>query len=492
MTLSRRHFLTSSAAGTAVIGLGLGLPSAFAAAPGRPDWHLGYTSAPAGGFDPAPMRLVYGKAPAGLEGTLYRNGPAQFLYGRDDYASHWFDGDGMIQKIAIADGKAVHSGRFADTVKRRIEQEEQRFSAPGFGTAGDPSFPVSGPDDVNAANTSVIVIDGKLYALWEARSAIEMDAATLETRGPKAWRADLAGMPFLAHPKREPDGTVWNLAVSGPRVGVYQIGADGALKAFDLLDIGKAAYIHDWAMTDRHLIIMVQPWINESLRPPVVDGFEWHPEDGFKFLIVDKDDFSKRRWAQGPARAFYHTGAAWEESDGTIRIDAALYKAPVLGVGGGADEIRGVWKGHDHSFDSNLTQIVIPPSGDARLIETGIDGEFPQVDPRRHGLKRRLTALVTKQAENRPGRTAISVHDWSSGTTDSFDFGESRMVEEFLFVAKPGGQAEEESWLVGPVLNLKTGTSDICVFDAGHVSDGPVCIWRADRCWPLGFHGTWS
>ncbi len=105
MSLSRRHFLASSAAGTAVFGLGLS--PAFAGTPSMPDWHLGYTSAPAGGFDPEPMRLVFGKAPNGLEGSLYRNGPAQFLYGKDDYARHWFDGDGMVQRIAIADGKAV-------------------------------------------------------------------------------------------------------------------------------------------------------------------------------------------------------------------------------------------------------------------------------------------------------------------------------------------------------------------------------------------------
>ena len=490
MTLSRRHFLSASAAGTAMFGLGLS-PAFGDAKPGL-DWRLGYTSAPAGGFDPAPMKLVYGQVPAGLEGALYRNGPAQFLYGKDDYASHWFDGDGMVQKIAIADGQAVHSGRFVATVKRAVEQAEGRFMAPGFGTIGHPDFPVTGPDDVNAANTSVIVIDGRLYALWEAGSAVEMDAGTLQTRGVKTWRDDLAAMPFLAHPKREPDGTVWNLAISGRHVGVYKIGAQGSLKDFGLLNIGKAAYIHDWAMTERHLIILVQPWINEALRPPVVDGFEWRPEEGFKFLIVDKNDFTRQRWAQGPARAFYHTGAAWEEADGTIRIDAALYREPILGSGGGADEIRGQWKPKDARFRSDLTQIVIPPAGDARLVETGLDGDFPQVDPRRHGLPRRLTALVVGQSASHPGMTGLCVHDWESGRTDKFDFGESRMVEEFLFVPKQGGTSEADSWLIGPVLNLKTATTDLCVFDAGHVSDGPVCIWRGQRSWPLGFHGTWA
>lgn len=489
MSLSRRHFLTAGAASTAIIGLGLS--PAFGETPSLPDWHLGYTSAPAGGFDPAPMRLAYGKVPAGLKGTLYRNGPAQFLYGKDDYASHWFDGDGMVQRIAIGDGQAVHSGRFVKTVKREIEQAHGKFMAPGFGTHGHPDFPVMGPDDVNAANTSVIVIDGKLYALWEAGSAIEMDAETLGTKGPKVWRDDLKAMPFLAHPKTEPDGTVWNLAVNGPHVGVYKIGASGALKEFGLLNMGKAAYIHDWAMTERHLIIMVQPWINEALRPPVVEGFEWRPEEGFKFLIVEKDDFSNQRWAQGPARAFYHTGAAWADKDGTIRIDAALYKAPVLGAGGGAAEIRGEWSGRDGTLESNLTQIVIPPSGDARLVETGLDGDFPQVDPRLHGLPRKLTALVTGASPKTPGANSLSVHNWDSGQTDTFRFGDSRMVEEFLFVPKPGSSREEDSWLIGPVLNLKTRTTDVCVFDAARVSDGPVCIWRAGYSWPLGFHGTW-
>ena len=66
------------------------------------------------------------------------------------------------------------------------------------------------------------------------------------------------------------------------------------------------------------------------------------------------------------------------------------------------------------------------------------------------------------------------------------------MVEEFLFVPKPGRTSERDSWLVGPVINLKTKTTDICVFDVANISDGPVCIWRADYAWPLGFHGTWA
>ena len=494
MSFSRRHFLGTGIGGglavSALAGCSIAAPLA-GDQNAMPDWHLAYRTAPEGGFDPAQMRLVYGKAPAGLSGSLYRNGPAQMQYG-EQFASHWFDGDGLIHRIAIEDGQAVHSGRFVQTRKRREEQAAGRFLAAGFGTAGDESYAIQSSDDVNAANTSVIMMDGELLALWEAGSAFRMDPESLQTKGPKTWRSDLAGMPFLAHPKREPDGRVWNLGVAGRRVGIYRIGASGSLEAFDLVDIGAAAYIHDWAMTDQHLIIMVQPWTSERTTPPFINSFVWRPEDGLKFLIIDKDDLSNRRWAQGPARAFYHTGAAWAEADGTIRIDAALYPEPVLGENGAAAEIRGDWTPSHGSPDGTFTQIIIPSSGDARLVETDLHGDFPQVDPRLHGLPRELTALVSGDAKTNPGATALSVHNWRTGRADTFDFGEDRMVEEFLFVPKPGSVSEHDSWLVGPVLNLKAKATDICVFDAANVSDGPICIWRADCSWPLGFHGTWA
>ncbi len=492
MDLSRRHFLEAGF-GVGVAG-SLGAcasPGAMLRAPGMPDWHLGYKNAPPAGFDPSPMTLALGAVPADLKGSFYRNGPAQMQYG-DQYASHWFDGDGLIHRIAIEDGQAVHQARFAETKKRREEQAAGKFLSPGFGTLGDESYSVEGPDDVNAANTSVLVVNGELLALWEAGSAFAMDAETLETRGPKTWRDDLKGMPFLAHPKVEPDGRVWNLAVGGDRVGIYRIAKTGELEDFGMVNIGRAAYIHDWTMTDRHLIILVQPWVNENLRPPVVAGFEWQPQHGLQMLIVDKDDFTNQRWAQAPARMFFHTGSAWEESDGTIKFDVVLYREPVLGVGGGAAEIRGDWTEPGPNENGILTQIVIPTSGDAKLVETGINGEFPQVDPRYRGQRRRLTALCTAPSRLRPGQTALTVHDWESGQSDTFNFGESRMVEEFLFVPKSGGSTEAESWLIGTVLNLKSEVSEVCLFDAARVSDGPVCIWQAAYSWPLGFHGTWA
>ena len=43
---------------------------------------------------------------------------------------------GMVQRISIADGKAIHTGRYVDTHKRRLEMAAGKFLAPGFGTVG--------------------------------------------------------------------------------------------------------------------------------------------------------------------------------------------------------------------------------------------------------------------------------------------------------------------------------------------------------------------
>ncbi len=485
MNLNRRLFLHA--------GLMSGAALAFApramAETTMPDWHIGYETAPAVGFGPGPMRLVSGKAPAGLTGTLYRNGPAHFKHG-DAYATHWFDGDGMVQRVNIADGKAVHTGRYVATKKRQLEMAADKFLAPGFGTVGDSSYPVGSSDDVNPGNISVLISGGELLALWEAGSAYRLDPVTLETRGFKTWRNDLRGMPFLAHPKREPDGRVWNLAINGRKIGIYNINPDGSTASFGMVDIGAASYIHDWTMTDRKLIILCQPWIQTRSTPPFIDGFQWKPEQGMRFLIVDKDDLTKTRWAQGPARAFYHTGSAWEDADGAIRLDAAFYPEPVLGTGGGADEIRGKFNGAHVS--SKLTMVVIPPKGDAKMVETSIAGDFPQVDPRRSGLSRKLTTMITGSVGGQPGGNALAVHDWASGKAEIYDFGTNYMVEEHLFIPKPGSSSERESWIIGTAINTRARRSEVWAFDASNVEDGPVAVWQADYAWPLGFHGTWA
>lgn len=487
MIVSRRALLQSALSGSSL----LAMPAWAREQAMLPDWHLGYRNAPAAGFAPAVMQRVTGRLPEELAGTLYRNGPAWFAHG-DSHASHWFDGDGMVQAVRLEGGHAVHRGAFVQTPKHRAEQAAGRFLAPGFGTMGDPDYPVSSADDTNAANTSVLVLGDELLALWEAGSAWTMDRDTLVSGGPKVFRDDLAGMPFLAHPKREPGGEVWNLAVGGRRVGLYRLAADGALADFRMVDIEVPAYVHDWAMTRDEIVLLVQPWIMQRFTPPFVNGLDWQPERGLVAMVFNKSDLSLNRRVECPARAFFHTGSAWTESDGTIRLDVSTYREPVLGAGGAAGLIEGRYIPEDDALFPEFCLLTLPMRGEGIFTTSGVAGEFPQTDPRRAGLRRRHAVCVSGSLPGRPGPTGLTRVDWESGDHGVFDFGADHIVEEHLVIPKPGRHGETDAWLVGTTLNVKARASEVHVFDYAHLQDGPLVTWRAPRAWPLGFHGTFA
>lgn len=480
--MSRRHFLG------AVAGFGAltAAPQSWAAA--AADWRTAFVNAPAEGYAEHAMTRIHGRMPQGLTGTLYRNGPSWFRYG-DDVTGHWFDGDGMVQRYALGSDGARHSGRFVDTVKRRIEQKAGRIVMPGFGTTGAPDAPVTGPDDVNAANTSVLKVGDELWALWEAGSPYRLDPKTLETRGPKTFRDDLKGLAFLAHPKVEPSGRIWSAAFMGARAWVWQLDARGGLERGELIDLPQAGYAHDWAVTERHLIFPMQPWVQDGMGGSVVSHMTWKPEQGLQIMVVDKADFSRRRVYELPAAFYFHTGDAWEDAGGTLHFDVCFSDTPVFAARGAHDLVRGQYNGGDH-MTAELALVSLHADGRAEVHKTGASAEFPQTDRRRQGQRRDKVVHVHKETPNRPGARAVAVTDWKTGKRQVHDFGADAIVEEALFVARPGGAEELDGWLVGTVRDLKAGKTQLHVFDARHVDDGPIAGWQGQHATPLGFHGT--
>ena len=133
-TADRRQFIQSllaAAAASAVI-----TPERLLAGAAPTDWTLGVADVD-GDIASRVLAPIAGRAPADFAGVLYRNGPAKFRRGGSS-AGHWFDGDGLIRRFQIADGRASLAARFADTPKRQLETRLDRIVMPGFGTAPGP------------------------------------------------------------------------------------------------------------------------------------------------------------------------------------------------------------------------------------------------------------------------------------------------------------------------------------------------------------------
>ena len=487
MIASRRNFLMGAAALSAAV-VTPETVRAMAALQATADWALATADLEAD-VAPRAMRLVHGHAPAGLTGTLFRNGPGKFRRPGGS-ATHWFDGDGLMRAFRVHEGQVTLEARFADTPKRRWETEIDAVVTPGFGTAGDARARIGSNDDANAANTAVMTAGDEVWALWEGGAALAMSASDLSTKRFVTLRDDLKGMPFQAHPRYDPDGTVWNIGLNGDKAVVWHLNADRSLRTAQVIDLPRASYMHDFTATARHLILVLQPWVFDRGGMPYASQFAWRPELGTRVLVIDKADLSRRRIFELPTFSYFHLGDAWEDGSGTIRFDVAAGKDVAFAIDGARIlvEQRGVVPG-EHAV---LNLITLHTDGRAEMVSSGITAEFPKSDPRRAGLPRRLTAHVAGERPDRPLPNGLATWDWDTGRSDRFLFGDSQIVEEAVFVPKPGATAEADAWLVAPSINLAEGVTELHAFDAARVADGPVASWRADVALPAGFHGVWA
>lgn len=135
--MSRRRFLGSLAAAASGLLLAPRLLRADSAvdafARGRADhpYLAGWQSIDGEAFGPS-VATLEGRLPDGLQGTLYRNGPALFERGGQRY-THWFDGDGLVQSWRITPKGIEHRARMVGTSKYRREQQAGRFLLPAAG-----------------------------------------------------------------------------------------------------------------------------------------------------------------------------------------------------------------------------------------------------------------------------------------------------------------------------------------------------------------------
>ena len=447
----------------------------------------------------APLRTVAGRLPAELTGTLWRNGPAEHDRFGHRYG-HWFDGDGMLQAFTFDGAGVTHRGRILDTPKRRRETRAGRRALPAFGTVPPDPDPIRRPDDMNAANTSMLAHGERLLALWEGGSALDVDPETLATRGFVRWRDDLAGLPFGAHPKRERDGTVWNIGVTinpRPMLLLYRIDPAGKLAGFGHLPVDPLGMVHDFVVTERRLVALLPPFVVEPERfasghVSFLDAHAWRPELGTRVLVFDKDTLAPVARHALPAGFHFHHGNGWEERDGTIHLDVCQAPDPQFVLRDLRAPMHGEWR--FPSVHPGYRRVALPPGGPARIDDAapGV-AEFPRIDPRRVGLRHRRVFALHGAAPTESGPAAwvlqrVASLDPDGGVVEHWSYPPHQLPEEHVFV--PRGPAEGDGWLLGPFLDVARREAGLHVFDARRLADGPLWEGTLPYPMPLGLHGT--
>ncbi len=504
--MDRRRFLRSllSGATTAVIGATAlrslpamaGDAAAFAEARAQHPWLTGWRSVTSETLGPSTVALQ-GTLPAGMAGTLYRNGPAWTERNGFRY-DHWFDGDGMVHGWHFnGDGTLSHRARMVATPKFTREQKAGRFLYPAAGTRVPDMQMVRNNDDANAANTSVVMINGRLFALCEAGSAFEVDPDDLQTLGPVTWRQDLATVPFSAHPLVERDGTLWNFGslslMGGTGLLVWKIGVDGQLRSASIVETPFMGYLHAFAMTDDHLVFMLMPFNYKAKGEAFFERLQFTPDQPCRIAVIPKAAPDTARWFEAPFAAAYHFGDAYERNGRivmrTVRHDDINRARSPMHEAMAGDAAHAV------NSDATLMELHLElRTGKAHWEDTGIHGiEFPLFDIRSTRTRgARLYAPLMQGDTSAPYFNAVAGFDVERNRRQVWRYGRDILAEEHVFVPRPGSQRADDGWLVGTLLDSATQRSGIAVLDAGRIEDGPVAQAWLPYAVPLGFHGTFA
>ena len=500
--MNRRDFLSRMVGAVGALALAPSLLKAvsassidaFAAARRMHPWLVGWNGVADQSFPPS-LASVEGKIPEGLRGVLYRNGPALFERAGQRY-QHWFDGDGLMHAWTIGDGRIRHQARLVETYKLKTERKAGRFVIPAAGTTIADPVDIRNNDDINTANTSVVQIAGKVYALWEAGSAIELDPETLATLGPKTWRDDLAAAPFSAHPLRDRDGTIWNFGLlsmlGGSGLMIWKINADGQLEAIKMIKDEHEGYLHSFAMSESHLIFVLAPY-QSGEGGSYFERMHFQSDQPCRIAVVPKNALDKPRWFDADFAMAYHFADAFERR-GEIVIRAARHLDLAEARSPRANLMRGIADA-PHPLPPQLVTLTIDlRKSQARWQSTGIAPvEFPVFDPRaRNATESILYAPTSVGKSDAPYTNAITAIDLHREHQSIHRYGDRIMAEEHVFVPKPGSSKAGQGWLIGSLLDYGKQRSGIAILDAERVDAGPLATAWLDQVFPLGFHGTFA
>ncbi len=286
----------------------------------------------------APFLKVQGELPRELNGTLYRNGPnPQF----DAPGAHWFVGE--------------------------AEHDAGRALFGGFGRKL-PDAPASTTQDAGVANTNIIFHAGRLLALEEGHLPTEIEPGTLQRRGYCDYDGSIAG-PFTAHPKIDPvsgEMVFFGYNAAGPLTPALSFGsvnASGVVTRFDRLTAPYASMVHDFIVTEHHLLFPILP-ITGSMERAMrgQPAYAWEPDKGaYVGVMKRKGAASDILWFRAESCYVFHVMNAWEEENSIIADVMQFEEAPLF----------------SHGNTDRFTQTYLDD----------VTGEFPRIDDRRAGVR---------------------------------------------------------------------------------------------------------
>jgi len=417
---------------------------------------------------------VTGSIPTELTGRYLRNGPNP-AGAVDEKTYHWFLGHGMVHGIRLDAGKATwYRNRWVRT--KDVCDVLGGTPPPSDWPAGHPSF---------SANTSVIGHAGRTFAIVEGGSAPVELGYELDTVRVSSFEGTLPHA-FSAHPKRDPkSGELHVMAYYwawGNQVQYLVVGTDGRVRKQIDIPLPGGPMLHDLAITEKYVLIFDLPCVFnlDSAMKGVRFPYFWdHAYEARIGFLPREGVASDVRWVSIDPCYIFHPMNAYDDGDEVV-LDAVRHPKMF------DRERRGPSEG-----DPVLTRWRLNVSTGA-VRETTIDDrpqEFPRIRedlmglPYRYGYAAGIGGGFAQdtlvKTDHHTGRVV------ARSDQPRFGYGEP------VFVARAGGAAEDDGWVLALRHDTVSDTSDLAIFDAAALDADPVAVVHLPVRVPNGFHGNW-
>ncbi|MET0727500.1 MAG: carotenoid oxygenase family protein [Acidimicrobiales bacterium] len=418
---------------------------------------------------------VLGELPPELEGRYLRNGPNP-LGPVDPTTYHWFTGDAMVHGVRLGGGRA-------DWYRARYVRSTAVSDA-----LGEPPAPGERHGGMDTANTNVVGVGGRTFALVEAGARpveLSYELDTLE-------HSDLAGtLPngYTAHPKVDPaTGDLHAIAYHWalPHVQYVVMGPDAQVRQVEPIEVADGPMVHDCSITERWMVVYDLP-VTFDIDAAIAGGrfpYRWTEDHPARVgLLPLSGRGAVVRWFDVAPCYVFHALNAHDDGDRVV-LDVVrhprMFATRTLGPDDGAPEL---WR---WTIDTATGTV-----HEEQLSDQPI--EFPRVDERLVGRSHRFgyaSEVSRDTGENDFGGRLVRI-DAKTGSAQVIDLGRGRVAGEWVMVPRHEHAAEDDGWLLSLVHDAATGRSELVVLPAAEPAAGPLARVLLPTRVPLGFHGNW-
>ena len=434
-------------------------------------WHLQGNWAPVKEELTVSDLEVKGEVPKEINGLYIRNG----MNPRSGFSDHWFFGNGMLHGFNFEDGKVSYKNRYV-----RTPYYEKDLDI--IGSFGDLS--------ASPANTHIIKHADKFLALEEAHLPWEVDE-NLETKGAYDFNGKLKGA-MTAHPRTCPktgELLFFSYSVmSEPYLTYYRVNPAGKLVQIEPIELPRAVMMHDWNVTENHVVFMDLPIISDmNLAVETGSPFGFKPEFGARLGVMPREGSnSDVRWFDIDPCYVFHPLNSYEEGNKIILHVCRQQEAMVGGfqdIYGGETTVARLWK---WTIDLELGSVKEEQIDDAPC-------DFPRIDDRRIGFKNDygyFTTLETDVESLTIGRHLLK-YDLVNNKRLTHDLGENVTGGEALFVPRTANSSEDDGWVISLAYEAETDRSKLLIINSQDFESAPVAEIYAPQRVPNGAHGSW-